>query len=235
MSPGLRRGVAGGLLWGCDSPLVAVTHPGGLGLGGGSRFPIQAVLGLLLGLSPCPWSLHASGCDMCCQTPSLSSLLCSRFLFTIGRVSFDASRFPTAAQAECAGADGAVQLHVCPWVHAACPALGPCLSGLGVFQMLSEPQKGSGGCWKKRLCGGPRRPCARAQTLGTAMPGAQWWPPGSPSLGWACSWALGGFWQPLKRQKNKEPNLPQRNPMWVQARSQCLAGSSPGTSPAVGS
>lgn len=41
--------------------------------------------------------------------------------------------------------------------------------------------------------------------------------PGSPSLSWACSWALGVFWQPVKRQKNKEPNLPQRKSMWSQA------------------
>lgn len=127
---------------------------------------------------------------MSCQTPSLSLLLHSRFLFTIERASFDTSGLPAAAQAECAGAR-AVQLHVCHCVHASCPAPLPCLSGLGAFQMLSELQKGSGGCWKKRLCGSIRGPCARAQTLGTAIPGAQRWPPGSLSLSWACSWALG--------------------------------------------
>lgn len=53
VSPGLRRGVAGGFLWDGDSPDVAVTHTG-VGLGGGSRFPSQAILGLVLGVSPCP-------------------------------------------------------------------------------------------------------------------------------------------------------------------------------------
>lgn len=54
------------------------------------------------------------------------SLPHSRFLFMTKRVSFDASGFPAAAQVECDGAR-ALQLHVCHWVHAACPALLPSL------------------------------------------------------------------------------------------------------------
>lgn len=53
------------------------------------------------------------------------------------------SGFPVAAQVECAGAR-AVQLHVCPWLHAACPAPLPCPCRLGLFQTLREPKKALG-------------------------------------------------------------------------------------------
>lgn len=39
------------------------------------------------------------------------------------------------------------------------------------------------------------------------------WPPRQSWIGLGLCWGLGGFWQPLKRQKNKETNLPQRNPL----------------------
>lgn len=53
--------------------------------------------------------------------------------------------------------------------------------------------------------------------------GAQRWPPGSPVLSWACSWALGVFWQPLKRQK-KQGTKPSSKKVHVVAGTEPVLG-----------